>query len=73
MNKETIVIVILIIALGVVGYLTYDLYSKGMQCKDGIELLQAGLGQCQAGVTACQEILAGLAQVPECAPYLLGQ
>jgi len=69
MNKD-IIMVILVILLAGLGYFTYDLYSKGMQCKTGVEQLQAGLSQCQAGVTAYQEVLAALAQISACAPYI---
>lgn len=72
MGKD-IILAVLVILLVVLGYFTYDLYSKGMQCKTGVEQLQAGLSQCQAGVIAYQEALAGLAQIPACAPYIPAQ
>jgi hypothetical protein len=63
---------------------TYYFYSRALDCKNkaleckntaedlGAKLQEcaAGVDQLQAGAKQCQDTLAGLMQVPACAPYL---
>lgn len=76
-NPLLILVIILIIALIVLGWFTYDIYSKAKECEAGVNECLAGLDQYKAGVAQCQaglsECLAGveaLKQVPACAPYI---
>ncbi len=84
MNTKCIVIVILVIVLIGLASFTYYLYSEGTKCKAiatdlgtrlqecgaGVDQLKAGLNECMAGAQACQTLLIGLTQIPECAPYI---
>ncbi|KPJ71860.1 hypothetical protein AMJ50_00015 [Parcubacteria bacterium DG_74_3] len=84
MDKKSIVIIVLVLALVVLGVFTYRLYSGANECKviatdlgtqlqecgAGVTQLQAGLAECMAGVQACQDALIALSQVPACAPYI---
>ena len=82
MNQKDIGIVILAIAVIVLAGVVYYLYSGANKCKvmatdlgaqlvgcgAGVEQLQAGLGECTAQATQCQEAFINLQQM--CAPYL---
>ena len=75
MNTTNIVIVILVLALvGSLGFNFY-LYSGVMQCKavatdlgTKLQSCGAGLTECVASATACQEALASGAGCPPCPP-----
>lgn len=80
MGKTNLVTIILVLALiGLAGF-TYYLYSEAKKCEaiaidlgTRLQACGAGLEQCMAGATVCQEALTGLKQIPACAPYLPGE
>jgi len=84
MDTNRIAIIILVLALVILAGFTYNIYSGAMECKDtatdlgarlqecgvGVTQLQAGLGECMTGAQMCQDVLAALSQVPDCALYI---
>ena len=77
MDKESVIITVLVLILVVLAGFTYYLYSGATKCEVvatdlGTKLQQCGTGlnQCMTGVETCQAALTALGQVPACAPYL---
>jgi len=84
MDKKSTGLIVLSLALVVLAGFTYKTYSGAMECKEaatelgtmlqecgaGAEQLQAGLSECMVGAQACQDMLAALSQVPECAAHI---
>ena len=77
MDKESVIITVLVLVIVVLAGFTYYLYSGATKCKTvatdlGTKLQQCGTGlnQCMTGVETCQDALTALGQVPACAPYL---
>lgn len=76
-GKNNILIVILVLAVLVLGGLTYYFYSGAVECKAkatdlGAKLQEcaAGVDECLAGAELCQDALTALKKVPACATYI---